>query len=164
MPKKCRWTNEELSAAVKNNASYRQVIYQLGLIPAGGNYEHVVRRVKELELDVAHFHGKGWNKGWKFDPRKPKTPLKTWLVKGSTVQSFTLKRRLLQESIKTPICELCGWSEKSVDGRIPIELDHINGQKDDNRIENLRILCPNCHSLQSTHRGRNKKVRYARVL
>jgi 5-methylcytosine-specific restriction endonuclease McrA len=164
MPKKCRWTDDELRIAVKSSGSYRQVIYKLGLIPAGGNYVHVIRKVKELGLDVAHFHGKGWNKGWKFDPRKPKTPLKEWLVKGSTVQSFTLKRRLLQGGIKHPICELCGWSEKAMDGRIPIELDHINGQKDDNRIENLRILCPNCHSLQSTHRGKNKKVRYARVL
>lgn len=143
--------------AVKKSRSYRQVIFELKLIPAGGNYNHIMRRVRELRLDTTHFRGKGWNKGWTFDPRKPKTPISKWLVKGSTVQSNTLKRRLLQESIKLPVCELCGWSEKSADGRIPIELDHVNGQKTDNRVENLRILCPNCHSLQPTHRGKIKK-------
>ncbi|MGB4076287.1 MAG: HNH endonuclease [Minisyncoccia bacterium] len=39
---------------------------------------------------------------------------------------------------------------------MPVELDHVNGDRHDNRIENLRILCPNCHSLKPTHRGRNK--------
>ncbi|QQS22454.1 HNH endonuclease [Candidatus Saccharibacteria bacterium] len=65
---------------------------------------------------------------------------------------------------KKPKCEICGWEERSIDGRIPVELDHINGIHSDNRLENLRILCPNCHSLQPTHRGRNKKRRYAQML
>lgn len=58
-----------------------------------------------------------------------------------------------------PRCELCDWAEMAEDGRIPVELDHINGDRYDNRIKNLRILCPNCHSLQSTHRGKNQKRR-----
>lgn len=163
MPRKRRWTDEQLQDAVKNNGSYRAVIYELGLIPAGGNYKHVKRRIHELRLDVTHFHGKGWNKGWFFDPRKPITPLEDWLVDGSTVQSNTLKRRLFKVGLKSPECELCGWKEQNLDGRVPVELDHINGKNDDNRIENLRILCPNCHSLQPTHRGKNMGVKYARV-
>ena len=51
--------------------------------------------------------------------------------------------------------------KKSIDGRIPLELDHINGDRHDNRIKNLRILCPNCHSLQPTHRGRNMNKNWA---
>lgn len=164
MPKKRRWTDEELTIAVSASGSIRAVIIMLNLIPAGGNYKHVSKRISELQLSIEHFHGKGWNKGWAFDPRKPPTPIEEWLVKGSTVQSFTLKRRLFKVGLKSPECELCGWCEVSSDGRIPVELDHINGDNSDNRIENLRILCPNCHSLQPTHRGKNKKVRYARVL
>ena len=52
---------------------------------------------------------------------------------------------------------MCGWAKISIDGRIPLELDQINGNRHDNRLENLRILCPNCHSLQITHRGMNIK-------
>ncbi|MEX2398487.1 MAG: HNH endonuclease [Candidatus Saccharimonadales bacterium] len=59
--------------------------------------------------------------------------------------------------MKLPKCELCGWDKRSIDGRTPVELDHINGDRYDNRLENLRVLCPNCHSLQPTHRGRNMK-------
>lgn len=79
-------------------------------------------------------------------------------MNGSNVQSNTLRRRLFKEGIKEPKCELCGWAETSIDGRIPVELDHINGVRTDNRLDNLRILCPNCHSLQITHRGKNKRT------
>jgi hypothetical protein len=163
MPKVRRWSDDQLASLVPLSGSIREVIIGLGLIPAGGNYKHVGRRIAELGLSTDHFHGKGWNKGWAFDPRKPVTPLEKWLVYGSSVQSFTLKRRLFKVGLKSPKCELCGWCSVSIDGRIPVELDHINGDNSDNRIENLRILCPNCHSLQPTHRGKNKKVRYARV-
>lgn len=62
-----------------------------------------------------------------------------------------------EDGLKPACCEECGWAKISNDGRLPLELDRINGDRNDNRIENLRILCPNCHSLQPTHRGRNKK-------
>lgn len=63
--------------------------------------------------------------------------------------------------LKQPRCELCGWETLAPDGRLPLELDHVNGVRTDHRLENLRILCPNCHSLQPTHRGLNigKQVR-----
>jgi 5-methylcytosine-specific restriction endonuclease McrA len=67
--------------------------------------------------------------------------------------------RLFAAGLKKRECEVCGWAEVSADGRIPLELDHINGDKNDNRLDNLRILCPNCHSLQPTHRGLNQRRR-----
>ncbi|MES2216227.1 MAG: HNH endonuclease signature motif containing protein [Patescibacteria group bacterium] len=87
---------------------------------------------------------------------KPRILLNDILIEGSDFQSYKLKNRLFEANLKSQSCEKCGWAEKSIDGRIPLELDHINGNRHDNRLENLRILCPNCHSLCPTHRGRNK--------
>lgn len=157
------WNDEQLVVAVQQVKSYRAVIIRLGLIPAGGNYEHVKRRVEELGLSTAHFTGIGWNVGLTFIPR-PATPIHMLLVKGKHTQSSHLKKRLFKEGLKRPKCELCGWAKQAEDGRVPVELDHINGDHHDNRLNNLRILCPNCHSLQPTHRGKNKKVHLARVL
>ena len=161
MPKQRSWTDEQLIDAVRISQSNRSVLIALNLIPAGGNYAQVKRRTEELGIDISHFTGQGWNKGGR-GTRKP-IELVGLLVENSHYQSHKLKNRLFKEGLKQPQCELCGWCEISLDGRIPVELDHINGDHKDNRIDNLRILCPNCHSLQSTHRGRNKKIAYARM-
>jgi hypothetical protein len=157
MSKKRSWTDQQLQEAVRKSFSYRHVIILLGLIPAGGNYKQVKESIELLGLDTSHFTGMGWNIGLKFQPNPPK-PLEELLILGSTPQSFVLKKRLYVAGLKEPKCELCGWATRSIDGRVPVELDHINGDKKDNRLVNLRILCPNCHSLQTTHRGKNKGV------
>lgn len=153
-----RWTVHKLRQAAQSSTSVRQIIIKLGLVPAGGNYVQIQRALLYHKIDTSHFTGQGWRKDRTF-AFAPRTSLDAILVKDGTFQSFKLKQRLFRDGIKTPRCELCGWAEMSADGRIPIELDHINGDRYDNRIENLRILCPNCHSLQGTHRGMNKKRR-----
>ena len=158
MSAKPRWTDGELREAVAASASYSQAIRRLGLVPAGGNYVQVQRRIRELALDTSHFTGKRWNVGLKFRPSPP-APLEVVLVVGRPTGSHKLKKRLFRAGLKAPVCELCGWAARAPDGRIPVELDHINGDRSDNRLENLRILCPNCHSLQPTHRGLNHKRR-----
>ena len=151
------WSNQQLEIAVKGSTSYRQVLIRIGLIEAGGNYDQVKKYINELGLDIAHFKGKGWNKGL-INFENYHLTLKEILVKGSNYQSFKLKNRLFREGLKTPACEECGWAEQTQDGYLPLELDHINGDRHDNTLINLRVLCPNCHSLKPTHRGRNRKV------
>lgn len=163
MPSIRSWTDEQLIEAVAKLKSYSAVIKALHLIPAGGNYAHIQRKIRELELDTTHFTGKAWSRGMRYH-NSARASLDDLLVRGSYVQSFKLKVRLYEASLKKPCCEMCGWAQLSIDGRIPVELDHINGDHYDNRIENLRVLCPNCHSLQLTHRGKNKKVALARVV
>ena len=158
MSKLRSWSDEELIEAVSTLKSYRSVLKQLGLVPAGGNYDQIRRRIRHLSLDTAHFTGKQWNKGLTYQLKRT-VDVEELLVEDSDFQSYKLKRKLFVKGLKHPKCEMCGWAEMSIDGRIPVELDHINGNKRDNRFINLRILCPNCHSLQITHRGKNKKVR-----
>lgn len=150
------WTENDLKKAVQNSKSIRQVLFCLHLVPAGGNYSQVQKFFKLYKIDTSHFTGRGWSKGLR-GIGKAKIELKNILVRDSTFQSFKLKKRLFVEKLKPQHCEECGWHTTSEDGRLPLELDHINGDSKDNRLENLRVLCPNCHSLKPTHRGRNRK-------
>lgn len=154
--RKKSWTEKQLRKAVKNSTSTRQVLAKLNLRQAGGNYDQIKKYIEYYKIDNCHFRGQGWSKGLT-GIGKPRLTLKQILVKNSYFQSYKLKKRLFKAGLKNRRCEICGWAQESLDGRVPLELDHINGDSKDNRIQNLRILCPNCHSLQSTHRGRNKK-------
>lgn len=153
-----KWNRESLINAVGESFSIRQVIKKVGLVPAGGNYEQIKKYIKLYRINSSHFRGKGWSKGL-VGIGKPRLPIEKILVKDSGFQSYKLKNRLFKDKVKKPVCEICGWAERTIDGRIPLELDHINGDRHNNRLENIRILCPNCNSLQSTHRGRNIKKR-----
>lgn len=149
------WTQEQLKNAVINSLSCRQVLTKLNLKPTGGNYRQLSKYVQESNLNTSHFKGHAWNKGLKYTG-KPLQSLEKILVENSDYQSYKLKLRLFINGYKKERCEICGWAEKSIDGRIPLELDHINGNHLDNRITNLQILCPNCHSLRPSHGGRNR--------
>lgn len=81
-------------------------------------------------------------------------PLEELLVSGRPTHTGKLRQRLVEEGFKEHRGENCRratWLGQP----IPLELDHVNGQRDDNRLENLRLLCPNCHALTPTYRGRN---------
>lgn len=155
--RKRSWTEQQLALAVKDSFSLRQVLNKLHLREAGGNYDQVKKYIAECKLDVRHFKGRGWNLGTR-GMGKPKVPLEKILVYGSPFQSFKLKKRLFKANLKPRYCEECGWAKTTPEGYLPLELDHINRDRHDNRLENLRVLCPNCHSLKPTHRGRNIKI------
>ena len=109
--------------------------------------------MQALGIDISHFTGMGWRKGTT-KPVKPARPLSEILVDGRPCKSHELKQRLINEGLKSHICESCGLKEWR--GRpIPLELEHAIGKRDDNRIKNLKLLCPNCHAQTETYRGRN---------
>ncbi len=155
--RKRTWTEKQLKDAVKKSFSYRQVLAKLNLREAGGNYEQIKKYIIELDLQTKHFKGRGWNLGLR-GIGIPRIPLEKILVKNSNFQSFKLKKRLFKAGLKSEKCEECGWDTKTEGGYLPVELDHINGNRHDNRLENLRILCPNCHSLKPTYRSRIRKI------
>lgn len=150
-----RRTKEDFETAVRQSTSIASMCRYLGLKPCGGNYRIMHNAIDKFSLDTSHFTGKGWNTGLKFKPYKEKT-LKDILTEDSSYQSFKLKRRLIKEGEKDHVCECCGLDEWR-NNPIPLELHHINGNNRDNRLENLVLLCPNCHALTDSYRGKNKK-------
>ena len=148
-------TKEEFEIAAKESQSIAGMCRFMGLKPCGGNYRIMHNAIRKFKLDISHFTGQGWNLGLKFKPLEEK-PISEILINGSTYQSFKLKRRLIKEGLKEHICECCGLSEWQ-NNPIPLELHHINGNNTDNRLENLHLLCPNCHALTESYRGKNKR-------
>lgn len=149
-----KWNDEQFIEAVKTSLSYAEVIRKLGLKVAGSNYDTVKRKISELNLDTSHMTGKVWNQGDRYRPVRPKQPIEQILVEHSKyVNTNNLRQRLLNEGLKERKCECCGnieWMGKP----ISLELHHVNGIKDDLRIENLQILCPNCHAFTDNYRGK----------
>jgi hypothetical protein len=151
--RKRSWTDKELIRAVADSHGTAGVLRLLRLRAAGGNYAIVQKRIQELRLDVSHWTRQGHWKG-KHNPYAPKIPLTEILKAGSAYQSNKLRRRLIAEGLMAARCTNCGLDEWL--GRpIPLELDHVDGDRMNHELGNLRLVCPNCHALTPTYRGKN---------
>jgi len=147
-----KYSEKQLREAVNNSTSMRQVLLALNVAPYGGNYDVLRKALKHFSLDTSHFTGQAWNKGKKLSP---KHPIEAYLSNKVAIQSHKLKIRLLKEGLFDYQCTRCK-KRTWLGCQIPLELDHINGNNRDNRLTNLRLLCPNCHALTSTYRGKNR--------
>ena len=153
-PTRRRWTDEQLVAAVEASTSYAGVLRHLS-ISGGSSTATIKRRVVDLGLDTSHMKGQGWLRGVTNPGIRPKRPLSEILVQDSSrLDTHAIKLRLLDEGLKDHRCEVCRSTEWNRQP-IPLHLDHINGDRRDNRFENLRLLCPNCHAQTDTYCGRN---------
>jgi len=152
---KYKFTKKEIENAISNSISLAQVCRILGMTLSGSSYELIHNKIKEHSLNTSHFKGQSWNKGGT-NTNSIKKPIEVYLVKNSTCSRTNLKRRLFKEDFKQKQCENCNLSEWF--GKpAPLELHHINGVNNDNRIENLQILCANCHAQTDSYCGKNHK-------
>lgn len=141
-----KYTKEKLQEVADKCLSFRQMILMLNLKLTGGNYNNIQNRIKEFEIDTSHFFGQGWNKIGHPDFTKGSKPLNEFFTKTEKkIASKNVKLRLINNGLKEYKCEKCGIDEW-LGSRIIIELHHKNGDPTDNRLENLQLLCPNCHS------------------
>jgi hypothetical protein len=150
-----RYTDKELQEAVRECHSMRAVLQKVGLVPAGGNYEVVKKRIKELNLDTSHFTGQGHLRGKNHAFRTRN--LQQVLVHRKLENTWRLKNRLIQEGLKDRRCELCRLTTW-LSCPIPLEIHHKDGDRTNNSLHNIELLCPNCHALTDNYRGKKKKV------
>lgn len=149
------YTEDEFKAAVAKSYSVASTLRELNLVAAGGNYRSFHRLVAKYNVDTSHFTGQGWNRG---QVHGTKYPLEEYLSNKRTISSHTLRLRLIKEGIFEQKCYSCNLTEW-LGQPIALELEHINGVHEDNTLNNLTLLCPNCHAQTSTYRGKNQKRR-----
>lgn len=148
---KNKYTVDDVIVAVKSCCCLREVLDRLGVVPAGGNYTRLKKIIKNNNIDISHFRRPGWSKGIVLGP---KVPIETYLFNGSNISSFKLKKKLLNAGLFEHKCYSCGLTEW-LGKPIPLELEHIDGVRDNNTLSNLTLLCPNCHAQTDTYRGKN---------
>ena len=149
------YTKEQFREAVLSSKSVSETLTKLGIQPKGGNYKTFYSLAKKHNIDYSHFvgynNGQAWNKN---KVTGPKRGINDYLSNAYKITSHKLRLRLLDENILEHRCSFCKNTEWLGDS-IPLELDHINGDHNDNRLINLRLLCPNCHTTTPTYRSKN---------
>ena len=147
------WQENNLKEIIKNSNSYIDSLKKLGFHNFGSSYNTLKKYIKKYNIDNSHFiepeeHIKNLNK---------EIDLSLVLTENSTYSRKALKKRLYKEGLKEKKCELCGQGEEWKGKKMSLILDHVNGRNNDNRLENLRIVCPNCNATLETHCKGNYK-------
>ena len=150
-----KYNKQFLEEVVKKSKSVADVLRNLSLRPSGGNHAYLSKKIKEYQINTFHFSKEPHNKGKLSHKRKCAKQILVLKKSGNRERAFRLRRALIESNIayKCNQCQINSiWNNKE----LRLEVDHINENFLDNRIENLQFLCPNCHSQTDTWCGKNK--------
>jgi 5-methylcytosine-specific restriction endonuclease McrA len=148
-------SKEEFETLVSRSSTIADILRYFGMNNKGGNHHTVKRRAKYENIDLSHIAlGKGSNKGKKFAPKKTD---KEYFTTNSTTNRGSIKSRIIRNNLIPYECESCGLKDTWNNKKLSLQLEHKNGIANDNRLENLCFLCPNCHSQTDTYAGKRFK-------
>lgn len=155
-----RYDKEWLTELCADSYSYAEVLRKAGRKQGGGAQETLKKKIEEFEIDISHFTGMHWQASPNQAPQqgREKYTLEEVFVKDSPVTQKVLRGYVERHQVIEYKCVNCGCDGNWQGGVISLEIDHIDGDNSNNELDNLRYLCPNCHALTETYRGRNKKA------
>lgn len=151
-----RYTKEMIQEAVNRSFTWAEACRQLGIRESTGGQSHLTKRAKEMGVEFSHFYSR--SEASSLLNRSQTKDVNIFLVKsGKPIHSHSLKVRLIRAGIKKYQCEDCLGTEWR-GGPIPIELHHIDGDRTNNLLENLKVLCCNCHSMTPNFSGKKRSM------
>lgn len=150
-----KWSREVLQEAVASSSTMVQVLRHLGLDVVGGHHTHISRRVKAFGIDTSHFRIPAQRGGSRGRTRPEELLVRQDPATARRMPNHRLTRAMVDAG-KPAQCAWCGNPGLWQGQPLRLEVDHVNGDWRDNRLGNLRFLCPNCHATTDTYRGRGK--------
>jgi hypothetical protein len=144
------YSDEALVEAVASSVTFAEVRRKLGAPLCGGSYAHLVRRIQRADIDTSHFLGQAQRRGQASPRRRDPAQVLVQLPAGSFRPKAPTLRRALVASGVIERCAECGQPPDWRGQPLRLIVDHISGDWLDNRLQNLRFLCPNCHSQTAT--------------
>lgn len=163
-----KYDKEWLEELCKDSYSLAEVLRKAGRKQAGGNQETLKKKIVEFNIDTSHFTGMLWNKGktketdgrlMRDSLNKEKYEIKDIFIKNSPVTQKVMRGYIERHNLLEYKCQQCKCDGNWQNGIIALEIDHIDGDNTNNELSNLRYLCPNCHALTETYRGKNKALK-----
>lgn len=145
--------NEQFIKIVSESTSGNEAMREIGFKCVSGNARKTFyRRIIELNINVDH-----WGDKTKNMHRAVLTPHDQYFAKDTPHSGGHIRRRIIKYNLINYECALCKNTGIWMGKELILQIDHINGDHNDNRLENLRFLCPNCHSQTDTFAGKNVK-------